>query len=67
MDKLLCTVAVRQVDDYLERDDLDASLDDLRTHKLSFAKQPGGRVDIPDNVDDYVVVSSCMKVLPTSL
>ena len=50
-----------QVDDYLDRDDLDASLDDLKNHKLTFSKQ-SGRVDnmsrnVTENVDDYVVVS----------
>ena len=48
------------MDDYLERADLDASLEDLRTHKLAFTKK-SGRVDdmarnVTDNVDDYVVV-----------
>jgi len=51
-----------RVDDYLDRDDLDASLDDLCTHKLAFTKNTG-RVDdmarnMTDNVDDYVVVRS---------
>jgi hypothetical protein len=56
------TIAVKlQVDDYLDREDLDASLDDLRTHRLAFTKQ-SGRVDdmarnVTENVDDYVVVS----------
>ena len=50
-----------RVDDYLDRDDLEASLDDLGTHKLAFTKNTG-RVDnmernMTDNVDDYVVVS----------
>ena len=49
-----------QVDDYLDREDLDASLEDLRTHRLAFTKQTG-RIDnmarnVTDNVDDYVVV-----------
>jgi hypothetical protein len=30
-----------RVDDYLDRDDLDASLDDLRSHKLKFSKETG--------------------------
>ena len=49
-----------RVYDYLDRDDLEASLDDLCTHKLAFTKNTG-RVDnmernMTDNVDDYVVV-----------
>ena len=56
------------MDDYLDREDLDASLEDLRTHRLAFTKQTG-RIDnmarnVTDNVDDYVVVRRRLGSLP---
>eukprot|EP00955_Chlamydomonas_euryale_P105352 365632-Chlamydomonas_euryale.AAC.16 len=54
--------AAWRVDDYLDRDDLDASLDDLRAHRLSFAK---GRMEDKardvHNADDYVVFDPLLE------
>ncbi|GAX77528.1 hypothetical protein CEUSTIGMA_g4972.t1 [Chlamydomonas eustigma] len=54
-----------RVDDYLDREDLDASLDDLRTHRLAFTKH-SGRVDdmarnVTENVDDYIVYDPLLE------